>query len=65
MDLIDLRCQGTRKTGPQKGLPCQYLLCRVSPTIHGVIETKCPRCNALKQWAMGGVSLSAGGANYG
>ena len=48
--LIDLRCDGVRKTGPQRGLPCRYLLCRVS-SVDGRVETKCPRCNKMRVWA--------------
>ena len=49
--MIDVRCDGYRKTGPQKGLVCRYLLCRIASWTSGEIETKCPRCNKLRSWS--------------
>ena len=58
MRLVDVRCDGFRKTGPQKGLICRYLLCRVEPDIYGTVETKCPRCNKLRMWAFVGTLVA-------
>ena len=52
--MFDLRCDGTRKTGPQKGLRCNYLLFRFEQ-LDGRVETKCPRCNKLRQWVFAGL----------
>ena len=58
MRLIDVRCDGTRKTGPQRGLVCRYLLCRVSPDVFGLVETKCPRCNKVRAWTFTGALVA-------
>ena len=58
MRLVDLRCDGTRNTGPQKGLGCRYLLCRVDPDLYGLVETKCPRCNQVRQWVFTGMLVA-------
>ena len=58
MRLIDVRCDGTRKTGPQRGLRCSYLLCRVAPDVFGLVETKCPRCNRLREWSFTGALVA-------
>ena len=48
---IDVRCDGLAMKGPRKGMSCNYLLHRVNPdTIRGEVETKCPRCNAVRMW---------------
>ena len=57
--MFDLRCDGTRKTGPQKGLRCNYLLLRFEQNLDGRVETKCPRCNKLRQWAFAGMLVGA------
>lgn len=56
--LRDLRCDGTRQTGPHAGITCRYLLCRIDPNLTGAIETKCPRCNQLRLWTFGLVAVS-------
>ena len=58
MRLLDVRCDGTRKTGPQRGLVCRYLLCRVDDALSGGVETKCPRCNKVRLWSFGLVAVS-------
>ena len=58
MRLVDVRCDGTRKTGPQRGLVCRYLLCRVSPDSWGLTETKCPRCNKVRSWEFVGALVA-------
>ena len=58
MRLIDVRCDGFRKTGPQKGLICRYLLCRVEPDLFVVGETKCSRCHTLRIWSFTGMLVS-------
>jgi len=60
MDLIDLRCDGTRKTGPHRGMRCDYLLFRYFPGLDGRVETKCPRCNHVAVWEFAAVQV--GGA---
>ena len=58
MHLRDVRCDGTRKTGPQRGLVCRYLLCRIDPDLFGAVETKCPRCNKVRLWDFSGVLMA-------
>jgi hypothetical protein len=58
MRLLDVRCDGTRQSGPQRGMVCNYLLLRRFPTLDGSIETKCPRCNKVRLWSYGLVSVS-------
>ena len=50
---IDVRCDGLPTGGPRRraGMSCNYLLCRIDPDTQGTIETKCPRCNAVRVWA--------------
>ena len=56
--LLDVRCPVIRTSGPKKGVPCGYLLCRISPDLRGIVETRCHRCNHLRQWALGGAALN-------
>ncbi len=58
MRFLDVRCNGTRKTGPQRGIACEYLLCRRHPDLSGSIETKCPRCNEVTIWNYSGALLA-------
>ena len=51
MHLHDLRCDGTRLTGPKAGIPCNYLLFRMALDLSGRLETKCPRCNRVRMWS--------------
>ncbi len=51
MIFVDVRCDGLARTGPRKGQTCNYLLHRIDPDTVGVVETKCPRCNAMRVWA--------------
>jgi phage FluMu protein Com len=46
----EVRCDGIARSGPRRGTFCHYLLCRVSEIMDGQVETKCPRCNALRMW---------------
>jgi len=48
---IDVRCDGLAMKGPRKGMSCNYLLHRIDPDTRGAIETKCPRCNAVRIWS--------------
>ena len=50
MRLLDIRCDGTRLTGPKKGARCSYLLFRIQPGLDGGVESKCPRCNKVRLW---------------
>ena len=50
MRLLDIRCDGTRLTGPKAGIRCGYLLFRIVPGIAGGVESKCPRCNKVRLW---------------
>jgi len=63
--LIDLRCPQIRVSGPKKGAPCRYLLCRITPDLRGVVETRCHRCNHVRQWAMGGARLDTAVTTHG
>lgn len=57
--LSDLRCDGVRRTGTGAGqLRCGYLLCRVDPSTLGAVETKCPRCNTIRLWALTGALMA-------
>ena len=51
IEWFDVRCDGYRKTGPQKGLVCRYLLLRITGRQAAPLETKCPRCNKLRSWS--------------
>lgn len=31
-------------------MTCNYLLHRIDPDTRGAVETKCPRCNAVRIW---------------
>jgi len=55
--LVDVRCDGTAKSGPRKGGPCNYLLHRIDPTTQGEVETKCPRCNQVRPWFWYGTTM--------
>lgn len=48
--MYDLRCDGVRRGGRDRGGVCNYLLLRYRVGVDGMIETKCPRCNRLRTW---------------
>ena len=58
MYLLDVRCDGVRTSGPKKGGPCNNLLYRCSVDLFGVVETKCPRCNKVREWTFQGAALA-------